>query len=368
MVTVLIIEDEAELLEEIVMMMRFEGFEAVGAANGEEGVRLAGKLVPDVIVSDIMLPELDGYGVLQKLQADPLTQHIPFIFLTAKSDSTHLREGMSLGADDYITKPFTRNELLAAIHTRLTEREAVMQSYQSKLDDLREALTLTLPHEFRTPLTSLVGFAELLVTDSETLDVEQVSEMAGMILTSGQRLRRHLENSWLYAQLEALKAAPKPERAQQPVLLRHADSVIRSVAQRIADQLSRTADLVVQAVDAPVAVSDESFSKIVEELVDNAFKFSESGTPVQVNAMLDGEKYVLRIADRGRGMTAEQIKESGAYVQFDRTFFEQQGVGLGLTLVRGIVRLHDGEVAITSERGLGTQITVTLPVGDSDSD
>lgn len=367
MTTILIIEDEAELLEEIVRMMRFEGFQAVGAVTGEEGVRLAGELLPDVIVSDIMLPELDGYGVLQKLQEDPVTEHIPFIFLTAKSDHTHLREGMTLGADDYITKPFTRNELLAAIHTRLEEREAVAQSYQDKLDDLREALTLTLPHEFRTPLTSLVGFAELLVTDSEALDAEQISDMAGMILASGERLRRHLENSWLYAQLEALKTAPENVSGPLQHRLDHPADVIRQTAQRVADRLQRSDDLSLYVIDVPVTIPAESLSKVVEELTDNAFKFSQPGVPVRIATVLNEDKYLLQISDRGRGMSAEQIKESGAYVQFDRTFFEQQGVGLGLTLVRGIVRLQGGEITITSEQGQGTQVSVTLPIVDIES-
>lgn len=117
---ILVIEDEAETRDNLVLMLEMEGFKPFAAPNGRKGVELARRELPDVILCDVSMPELDGYGVLEALRADAKTVSIPFIFLTAKGDKKDLRAGMNLGADDYLTKPASAEEVLAAIHTRLS--------------------------------------------------------------------------------------------------------------------------------------------------------------------------------------------------------------------------------------------------------
>ena len=128
---ILVIEDEAETLENLVLMLEMEGFTAFSAPNGLLGIQTAKRELPDVIVCDVSMPEVDGYGVLEALRADKVTVSIPFIFLSAKGDKKDLRAGMNLGADDYLTKPASAEELLAAIRTRLdrhTEKERAAMS------------------------------------------------------------------------------------------------------------------------------------------------------------------------------------------------------------------------------------------------
>src|SRR5215468_7505059 len=119
MKTILVIEDEPETLENLVLMLEMEGFRPLSAPNGRHGVAIAKKELPDVILCDVSMPELDGYGVLETLRANPDTVSIPFIFLTAKGDRKDLRTGMNLGADDYLTKPASAEEVLSAINARL---------------------------------------------------------------------------------------------------------------------------------------------------------------------------------------------------------------------------------------------------------
>src|SRR5215470_11701709 len=124
---VLVIEDEAETLENLVLMLEMEGFKPFSAPNGRAGVTVAKRELPDVILCDVSMPEMDGYGVLENLRADSTTVSIPFIFLTAKGDKKDLRTGMNLGADDYLTKPASAEEVLSAINARLdrhSEKEA----------------------------------------------------------------------------------------------------------------------------------------------------------------------------------------------------------------------------------------------------
>ncbi|HEY6229502.1 MAG TPA: response regulator transcription factor [Verrucomicrobiae bacterium] len=120
---ILIIEDEPEMRRNITTILRLEGFAPVAAENGRAGVEVAAKEKPDLILCDVMMPELDGYGVIKTLHNEPATMNIPFIFLTAKGGRTDIRSGMNLGADDYLTKPVDKNDLLRAIKMRLARAE-----------------------------------------------------------------------------------------------------------------------------------------------------------------------------------------------------------------------------------------------------
>lgn len=126
---ILVIEDEPSVRANIIELLEAEDFDAVSAENGFMGALWAQENLPDLIICDVMMPELNGYDVLIALQQNPVTATIPFIFLTANADKADIRQGMELGADDYITKPFTRNELLGAIATRFAKHEVVMQQY-----------------------------------------------------------------------------------------------------------------------------------------------------------------------------------------------------------------------------------------------
>ena len=128
---ILVIEDEQIIRENILKLLKAEGFDVTGAENGAQGLNAAVSNLPDVIICDVMMPELDGYGVLRALRSDPVTATLPFVFLTGKAERSEMRQGMELGADDYLTKPFTKAELVGAISSRLKKQEAVAQQYNT---------------------------------------------------------------------------------------------------------------------------------------------------------------------------------------------------------------------------------------------
>lgn len=133
---VLIIEDNNDIRENVVEILELAGYQVFEAENGKTGVELAIKNIPDIILCDIMMPELDGYGVLYMLNKNPGTAATPFIFLTAKAERLDLRKGMEMGADDYLTKPFDDMELLNAIESRLKKKELQQDFYSKSLDRL----------------------------------------------------------------------------------------------------------------------------------------------------------------------------------------------------------------------------------------
>ena len=128
---ILVIEDEQVIRENILKLLKAEGFDVTGAENGSQGLYAAVSNLPDVIICDVMMPELDGYGVLMALRSNPVTATVPFVFLTGKADRSEMRQGMELGADDYLTKPFSKAELVGAISSRLKKQEAFAEQYNT---------------------------------------------------------------------------------------------------------------------------------------------------------------------------------------------------------------------------------------------
>ncbi len=361
MTKILVIEDADPLRNDIMDILSFEGYEVLGAENGVVGVDMALIHQPALILCDIMMPELDGYGVLQALRRERETLTIPFIFLTAKTDRGDIRHGMGLGADDYLTKPFIASELLETISARLEKQAIFEELTQNKLQELSTSIITALPHELRTPLNTIIGFSEMLMTEAPRLTSEQVGDWAMHINHAAQRLYRLVENYLMYVRTEVIKH-DKEEIAQlQNRILDHPDTLIQFHTMHRAEQENRNDDIDITNIEtAPVRISDHDLGKIIEEVVDNAFKFSTPGSKVTITALSKGNDYVIQVIDEGHGMTAEQIESVGTYMQFERWFYEQQGSGLGLVIVRRLVELYGGLFDIQSDLDNGTRITITL--------
>lgn len=157
---ILVIEDEDFVRENILDLLDAEGFEAIGAENGQIGLNLAKDMIPDLILCDVMMPGLDGYGVLTAIRQDALMASIPFIFLTAKAAKADFRQGMELGADDYITKPFTRAELLGAIASRLKKQAALETLYHTELQQAKAELNYLIHYDRLTHLPNHLSLRE----------------------------------------------------------------------------------------------------------------------------------------------------------------------------------------------------------------
>src|SRR5688572_9260422 len=175
---VLVIDDTPEIRMIIEETLNMFGFSTLMAEDGESGVDLAKKHLPDLIICDVHMPKLDGFGTLAKLHEDERTAGIPFMFLSGAVERPNVRRGMEMGADDYLTKPFTPSELLAAVNARLEKQAEVERQSEKKLDEFRGKMTLALPHELRTPLNGIMGLASILIDDYATMKPEHVLETA----------------------------------------------------------------------------------------------------------------------------------------------------------------------------------------------
>ena len=361
MAKILIIEDEEQLRAAISEGLRLDGYEVVEAVDGESGVETARAELPDIVVSDINMKGMDGYHTLSTLRSDARTANIPFVLMTGRADLKSMRMGMSLGADDYLPKPFRIRELIDVVQARLHKQKAIREEADKKLSELRANISMMLPHELLTPLTGIIGMAEMIVNDAQTLTPVELRDFGQDIKHSGTRLHRLIINFLVYAQIELIASQPDriaALRATDPV---DVASALEGIAQRKAQEFRRETDLQLELSPGRAAMPEQYVVKVAEELLDNAFKFSEAGSQVLLSCDSDGEWTTICISDKGRGMKAEHVSNIGAYVQFERRVYEQQGSGLGLAIATRLADIHGGKVTFESELGKGTTVSVSLP-------
>jgi signal transduction histidine kinase len=364
---VLVIDDDELYRQMVSSVLRQSGFAVLDANNGNQGIELAQTHALDLVICDVMMENLDGFGVLDRLRMDAATSTMPFIFMTGLTDRESMRKGMTLGADDFLVKPFTGSDLRSAVEARLEKHREMTHEAERKLEHLRTSISLALPHELRTPLTAILGYSEVLAADRSTLNQAEIAYAGRAILRAGLGLRRVIENFLIYAQIELIASDARKVESLRKSQLLHSSKLIEPLSRAKAESYKRLADLKLELSDSPVAISTEYLTKILEELLDNAFKFSVAGAAVRLITSTKNGDFVVSIEDQGRGMSAQQLADLGAYVQFERRFYEQKGTGLGLTIAKRLTELHGGKMEFELNESGGTHVLVYLPTYPMDS-
>jgi len=211
----------------------------------------------------------------------------------------------------------------------------------------------------------ILGYGEIISNCADTLQPAELAEMGRNFLESGQRLQRLVQNFLIYSQLELLRADDHEVQAMRTKRVEDVYETLVLVARTKAQAVGRLNDLQADIGHAAAAIADDLLAKIVEELLANAFKFSKPGTPVVLTAIPEGKILKFEITDRGRGMKIEHLSNIDAYVQFDRRRHEQQGTGLGLVIAKRLTEMHGGTLNLDSTEGVGTTVTVRLPLAAS---
>ncbi|MEM1126740.1 MAG: hybrid sensor histidine kinase/response regulator [Bacteroidota bacterium] len=361
--TILVIEDDPRLLDNVVDLLDLHGYKTLSALHGQQGLELARTHQPDLILCDVMMPEMNGYAVLEALRGDAATATVPFVFLTALSERSGQRYGMELGADDYLTKPFVETELLQSVEARLKRKQALALQQERAVDRFRNRLAQVVPHELRTPLTAIRGCTDLLLLDWHEMEPEVIHEMLSSIGEASLRLERLVDNYSLYVQVQLALADPEASTWFQATHRGPVDQVAGQVARACARCHDRLADLHLDVAPGPVQMPESHQRKLLEEVIGNAFKFSPAGTPVTITGQAVEASYELLIADQGSGMTAQQLAQTGhAFTQFERAQWEQRGLGLGLALAHSLAEIYAGRLNVQSQSGAGTTVRLVLPV------
>jgi len=361
---ILLVEDDFNLLDVGVDYLREVGFEVLTAQSGQEALAKAKKTLPDVIVSDIMMQNGNGLFLLENLKRHPATHLVPFIFVTARGSRSDMRQGMALGADDYITKPFNMNELESAIRGQL-EKRARRSSAAVAFDHQH---LLSLPHELRTPLNGILGITDLMMDGLRRGRIPapaELEENLEILQESGLRLFRLIENYLLYYELRLASGNPRRSELymKDPIEL----PLDSNFFDHLCDHHKRPKDVRVELAPASLPIGTELFHKMITELVDNALKFSDPHESIHLKGSETEGIYSVSVQDNGLGMTADQIENVAPFTQFERAALEQQGVGLGLCLVRLIAEILDLQLDIKSAPSSGTTVTIHFPLTKNDA-
>jgi signal transduction histidine kinase len=363
--TILIVDDDLDVREVVSFVLNDEGYQVMQADSAETALSLMKEHQPDLILSDAMMPGMGGFDFCREVRATPVWCHIPFIFLTAKGLRSDIRHGMDLGADDYLPKPFEAEELLSAVGARLVRAAETQAAISRASEDLRDTILRTLSHEFRTPLALIVGYTDLLAAGSEETSDEGFHEFLHGLRCGAERLNNLVEDFLLLSKLETgsmpLANGPIPMRMTEP------DKIVDQVMGEFADRAeARCVSLAFQpgTPGAAVAGNEKALKEIVRRLLDNAIRFSQQEVGrVLLTTWQDEEWWVVDITDNGIGLPREALSWIfQAFRQVDRYRMEQQGAGLGLAIVRGLVELQGGRVDVESEPGSGSTFTVRLPL------
>lgn len=346
---ILIIEDEQSIRETLRDLLEVHGHTVTEAANGLDGVLMAGQ-GPDIILCDIGMPGLNGHQVITAVQQQPACRDIPFIFLTARTSREDMRQGMELGADDYVTKPFTEADVIRAIDARVRRQQPLRERLEQLINGQRREIRANWSHELMTPLNGLLGGLDLIESEAGDLKVSDIKDLLDIVRGGARRQEALSRKLVLHFELEQLKA----NAARKQYICPAADAVLEG-ARRAAEEAGRGRDLTVTAERGEVLAFGSHLLAAVAEVVSNAFRYSMPGQLVTVMGRRAVNHYLIDVIDRGPGLPVEECDQVGPFVQFGREKKEQQGLGLGLAIARSVAELGGGNLTVRpclSSRGL----------------
>lgn len=358
MKTILVVEDECDVRENLEVLLESEGYNVLCARDGIEAYKIAFAKEPDLILSDIRMPRMDGFKLVEKLQRNQVTNLIPFIFLTAKSEIDDIRAGMNKGADDYILKPFTIDEVLSSIKTRLLKSE----KHSSNIKEFKNLVIKKLPHELRTPLVGILGMSEIILEDIDQMPKSEIKEIVNKIKFSGNRLHRRIEKFLTYTLLLEMNQNHLSEGDAADIEYNINAEIIKKKLFEKAKEFNRADDLDVIFENGKLKIYEWQFEILLDELIENSLKYSKQGSDIIVIGKPDGQNYVIKILDKGKGIKNLDFNNIKAFNQFGEEDGTEEGIGIGLVIVKKIIEITDGYLTFQNHQKNNNKIELGIPL------
>ncbi|MEZ4869866.1 MAG: response regulator [Caldilineaceae bacterium] len=363
--TILVVEDNHDLNMAICEILESYDFEVHAAQDGFEALEWLKAHKPDMILCDIMMPGMDGYTLLKQTRMDTELRTLPFIFLTARTSVADQRLAKEIGIEDYLTKPVDSSDLLAAINNALRRRQIMQDEMKKQMDSLRDRIVAILQHEFRTPLTFVLGYAEYLLDVTKgDFNIDELRTSASAILDGGRRLQQLIETFLLLAELQNRQLKP------DDVVRVTAYELWRETAQEYQNRLEEAnlrVDLAQQHNDQWVLADAEIVREALRRLLDNAIRYRRPDSKtIWLSVEILPAFVGLRIRDEGPGIPVAMTERFATpFEQVDRDNRTEPGAGLSLALIRHIAHLHGGTLEIESVLQQGSTFTIWLPAATS---
>lgn len=346
-------------------ILRGSGFQVNAVSSAQDALAVLMQSVPDVIICDVMMPVKSGFEFHNEVQQNSAWCDIPFIFLTAMAGKEAAATVRETGCDEYLTKPFDPDELLAAVRGKLAIASQRKKVAANRLEGFRKRIIHTLSHEFRTPLVSINTGTELLIDRLGQLDSNQAQRLLESIQRGGQRLERLINDFMLLQQVDLGVAARTSERFRRrfsPVYL--AQAAIGGFKEL---GMSDRVEFVVDGdMDVQIEVYDVHLLDVLARILGNAIKFAGPESTITVKVARNENEVTISIRDRGPGLDEmAMVSVYQAFTQIDREVLEQQGAGLGLTIAHCLTELNGGALKLKQpDEGCGLEVELRFPVSN----
>lgn len=355
---ILVIDDEHNVINLLQINLEAEGYEVDTACDGMDGLNRIRAMKPDLVICDVMMPELDGFGLCRLIREDTSTDTLPFIFLTAKADMPEKIDGFNAGADDYMTKPFHLDELLVRVNAILKRVERIQQDshdvFRTTSRDLNRLSSLgilaaSIAHEVRNQLTAVVSSAEILrftrdeprrdqYTDVVVSQLDRINQTICSMLNFARRQETTSEPQFLKSIIEEALELTRPRVLSQEV----------KVSSQIPDLLPL------------VSVDRQQICQVLINLIINATQAVDTDGRIDIWADVVDQFVELRVSDNGCGIPPAMMDM--IFEPFVSTKMQSGGIGLGLYISKEIIESYGGVILVESTEGIGTCFTIRLPV------
>jgi two-component system sensor histidine kinase/response regulator len=362
--TVLLVDDTKENINVLRKTLDPEGYNLGVALNGEKALELVTKLRPDLILLDIMMPGIDGFETCRRIKENPETKDIAIIFITAKNETEDIVKGFSLGAVDYINKPFRQEEVLSRVRNHINlvrlNRKILKQNDELKeLNDIKNKFLNVTTHDLRGSLTTINGYLDLFLLDGMEISPQEGKELISLMKESSDGMLHLVNNLLDVATVESGEINLVLQANPIFTLLKQKLEVQKIVAKKKEIEVNANLEDVGNAI-----FDSQRVIQVFDNLVSNAIKYSDNNSKILVS-LIGGNGFAkVSVKDSGPGISESELENifSAFSNKRRRNGNNQNGSGLSLLISKKIIEAHKGKLTVESSENSGTEFSFTVPL------
>lgn len=361
---ILVVDDNPKNLQIIALTLRELNYKLIIADGGQKAIELSERYQVDLILLDVMMPGIDGFEVCRVIKSKPQYDGVPIIFLTALSEKTNLVRGFELGAVDYITKPFNKEELISRIKTHLDLKFArdELQSVSNNLAEsnaIKDKMFSVIGHDLRSPVGSIKMMLEILLGNIDNYELKKIKEIIASLSKTTDEVFNLLENLLWWARSQSGILVKIPENIEL-------SSLISGLYYLNKESLTLKNIRFETSIEKECMVyADMNMLKtVLRNLISNAVKFTPMGGAVSISAIKEGECVKINVSDTGIGISDENLSKLFDEKQQISSLGtnNEAGSGLGLILCKNFIQANNGKISVESVLDKGSTFTIEIPV------
>jgi len=361
---ILIVDDEPGNLQLLGSFLKKNQYGVGVAQNGQQALDFVDKKIPDMILLDVMMPDMDGFEVCRRLKVMDCMKDVPILFITALSDTESILKGFRAGGVDYINKPIVQEEVLARISVQLSNKRLIRDlskanSDLQQLNQLKNRFLGMAAHDLRNPLGAIIGFSEFILEEEYGPVQEEQVPILKRINSASQQMLNLVNDLLDVSVIESGNLVLQISKGSLKQLLEERVALLELAAAKKGITLTSTFQ-----TEENSEFDSERMAQVVDNLVGNAIKFSPKQSEIKIRLAKENDQMVIEVCDSGPGISAEdQQKLFGEFQQLSaKSTAGEKGTGLGLAICKKIVDVHQGKIVVDSKEGSGTAFIVMIPI------